>query len=199
MKIQTILALIFCSIFSTITLAQENDLPFKDITVVPEKFTNETIFARMIHGLGFRFYWATEGLRGADLAFRFSKESRTTEETIDHIMGLSKMMLNAVQKLPNTKTEEDPSSLPYEVKRKLTLNYLKAISDSLLVGNIKVQDVKILSKTKDGGLKETPFWNILSGPLEDAVWHVGQVVAMRRASGNPFNAKVSVLQGKLMN
>ena len=66
------------------------------------------------------------------------------------------------------------------MKRKLTLNYLKAISDSMLIGNVKVQDVKILSKTKDGGLKETPFWNILKGPLEDAVWHVVQVVAMRQ-------------------
>ena len=81
MKIQTFLALIFCSIFCTIILAQENDLPFKDITVFSEKFTNGT-FARMIQGLGFRFYWAMEGLRGADLAHRFSKESKTTEQTI---------------------------------------------------------------------------------------------------------------------
>jgi hypothetical protein len=199
MKIQThkIIFLFFICLCGTKQYAQVSELPFRDITKVPEKYTTESIFARMIHGLGFRFYWATDGLRTEDLTYRFSKDTRTNEETIDHIMGLSKVMLNAVQKIPNTRSAEDPSSLPFDVKRKMTLDNLKAISDSLLVGSVKVQDVKMLSKTKEGTLRETPFWNILNGPLEDAVWHVGQVVALRRASGNPFNPKVSVLMGKL--
>ena len=44
---------------------------------------------------------------------------------------------------------------------------------------------------------EFPFWNLLNGPIADALWHVGQVVTFRRSSGNPFNAKASVLTGKL--
>ena len=43
----------------------------------------------------------------------------------------------------------------------------------------------------------SPFWNLLNGPLADALWHTGQVVAFRRASGNPIDGRVSVFQGKL--
>ena len=42
-----------------------------------------------------------------------------------------------------------------------------------------------------------PFWNIINGPISDALWHCGQVVMLRRASGNPFNSKVNVFSGKL--
>ena len=44
---------------------------------------------------------------------------------------------------------------------------------------------------------EVPFWNIINGPIADALWHCGQVVMLRRASGNPFNAKVNVFKGKV--
>ena len=44
---------------------------------------------------------------------------------------------------------------------------------------------------------EFPFWNQLNGPIEDAVWHCGQIVAFRRASGNPISKKISVFTGKV--
>ena len=44
---------------------------------------------------------------------------------------------------------------------------------------------------------EFPFWNQLNGPIEDAVWHSGQIVAFRRASGNPISKKISVFTGKV--
>ena len=43
-----------------------------------------------------------------------------------------------------------------------------------------------------------PFWNMINGPISDAIWHSGQVVANRRASGNPINPKVNVFIGKTM-
>ena len=49
----------------------------------------------------------------------------------------------------------------------------------------------------NSGTSEFPFWNLINGPIADAIWHTGQVVTLRRASGNPFNSQVSVLQGKL--
>ena len=42
-----------------------------------------------------------------------------------------------------------------------------------------------------------PFWNQLNGPIEDAVWHSGQIVVFRRASGNPISKKISVSTGKV--
>jgi hypothetical protein len=43
---------------------------------------------------------------------------------------------------------------------------------------------------------EFPFWNLINGPISDCLWHVGQVVSFRRASGNPLSDKISVLTGK---
>jgi hypothetical protein len=44
---------------------------------------------------------------------------------------------------------------------------------------------------------EYPFWNQINGPIEDAVWHSGQLAILRRASGNPINPKASVFSGKI--
>ncbi|MGB4959727.1 MAG: hypothetical protein WBO36_09635, partial [Saprospiraceae bacterium] len=105
-------------------MASDNNLPFKDISVLPEIYTTENAVARMIDGLGFRFYWATEGLRAEDLAFRPTPESRTSEETIDHIMGLSTVIKNCILNQPNTRSGEETSPLSFTEKRKITLENL---------------------------------------------------------------------------
>ncbi len=46
------------------------------------------------------------------------------------------------------------------------------------------------------GEKKFPFWHTLNGPISDALYHTGQLVVFRRASGNPMNPKVSVFMGK---
>ncbi|HAP64159.1 MAG TPA: hypothetical protein DCR93_33310 [Cytophagales bacterium] len=40
-----------------------------------------------------------------------------------------------------------------------------------------------------------PFWNVINGPLADAIYHTGQVVSFRRTSGNPLPKGVNVLTG----
>lgn len=65
-----------------------------------------------------------------------------------------------------------------------------------LVTSVNVDDVKIIFERKEGRT-ELPIWNLINGPIADAIWHVGQVVSFRRASGNPFNAKVNLMMGKL--
>lgn len=171
-------------------------LPYYEIPDFPTQTTPETVVARMIDGVGFRFYWATEGLRPEDLAFKPSKEARSTEETIDHILGLATIIMNSVQNKVNTRTGEETSPLTFEVKRQKTLESLKTASDVLKSGKIKLEDVKMVFKNGDK-TTEFPFWNEINGPISDALWHIGQVVSFRRSSGNPFNSKVSVLAGKL--
>jgi hypothetical protein len=56
--------------------------------------------------------------------------------------------------------------------------------------------MKVIFKS-DTGTREFPFWNILNGPVDDALWHVGQVITFRRSSGNPYNNKASVFTGKV--
>ena len=171
-------------------------LPYAEIPDYPPQYTAESVIARLIDGAGFRFYWATEGLRPEDLAFRPTKESRTSEETIDHILGLSTVVLNALRNEVNTRSGEETSPLTFEVKRQKTLENLKTASDILKSGKQKLEDSKMVFKNGDKST-EYPFWNEINGPISDALWHIGQVVTFRRSSGNPFNSKVSVLSGKV--
>ena len=59
--------------------SQNQDLPYYEIPAYPEVYSQGTVTARMIDGLGFRYYWATEGLREVDLKFKPNDEARTSE------------------------------------------------------------------------------------------------------------------------
>lgn len=166
-------------------MAQNKDkLPYYEIPEYPESYTAGTVSARMIDGLGFRYYWATEGLTEIDLAHKASKSGRTSAETIDHIYGLSKFIRNSILEDNKDNNEQE---LSFEAKRKQTLLNFKLVSDVLRNTDQPIS----LDKT------QVPFWNIINGPIADALWHCGQLVMLRRSSGNPFNSKVSVFQGKL--
>ena len=168
----------------------EELIPYSEIPDYPETFTAGTVAARMIDGLGFRYYWATEGLRDDDLAYKPSPEGRTAAETIEHIYNLSQVILNSVLMKPNIQNTIE-IHMSFAEKRKLTLTNFKTAADILRASD-DVSKYKIVF-----GTNEFPFWNNLNGPIEDAVWHCGQVVLLRRASGNPFNSKVSVFMGKI--
>jgi len=171
-------------------------LPYREIPTAPDSFSAENVVARMVDGLGFRYYWATEGLRPEDLAFRPSPEARTSEETIDHILGLSTIIVNALKNQPNVRTGEETSALSFDTKRKKTLDNLQQASDLLKNSGGHLADYDIVFQNGDAQTV-FPFWNMINGPISDALWHVGQVVSFRRSSGNPFNSKASVLTGKV--
>ncbi|MFK7972400.1 MAG: hypothetical protein AB8F95_18670 [Bacteroidia bacterium] len=173
-----------------------DSLPYREIPPYPDKYNACTVTARMVDGLGFRYYWATEGLRSEDLAYKPSADARSAGETLDHILDLAELVLNAVKLQPNIRPNERPE-MTFSEKRKLTLLYLKEASDILKVS--KNKDMKKFNLVFKRGDNESsyPFWHQLNGPLGDALWHCGQIVSFRRASGNPFNSKVSVFQGKV--
>ena len=176
--------------------AQNNDkesLPYYEIPDYPENYSQGTVVARMIDGLGFRYYWATEGLRDENLKFKPNNEARTTEETIDHILGLSNVIVNSTTNKVNEKN--DFIGLTFTQKRKLTLDNLKTAAD-ILRKSKDLSQFKIIFKGENG-VTEYPFWNQINGPIEDAIWHCGQVVSFRRSSGNPYNSKASVFTGKV--
>ena len=171
----------------------EEKLPYYQIPDYPEEYNQGTVAARIVDGLGFRYYWVTEGLRDEDLKFKPSEDARTTQETIDHLYGLSRVIVNSTLKKPNVSIEE--SEMTFAEKRKKTLENFKTAADILRVST-DLSDFKIVFK-RDNNSSEYPFWNQLNGPIADAIWHCGQVVSFRRSSGNPFNSKASVFQGKL--
>lgn len=200
MKITTLLFVLLS--LSQITYSQTSDLPYREIPdEYSETYTAGTVAARMLDGLGFRFYWATDGLRPEDLSFKPNDEARTTEHTIDHILGLVRVINNSVNQRPNISGTEYPE-LDFQEKRKKTLELLKEAADILRNSSeADFANYKIIFKN-DNNQSEFPFWHQLNGPIADALWHVGQVVSFRRSSGNPFASgddKPNVFTGKVGN
>ena len=182
---------------TSLTLAQETmneTLPYYKIPEAPTSYTPGTVVSRMIDGLGFRYFWATEGLTDENLGYKPSEESRTIAETMDHLYSLSHTILNSAKKQPTNFTTEK-EELTSNEKRKRTLENFKTASELFSVSE-NLEEHKIVFIRKNGKA-EFPFWNQINGPIEDAVWHAGQIVMMRRAAGNPFNSKVSVFTGNV--
>jgi hypothetical protein len=190
-----ILIVITCCLFSfNVQNKMEEKLPYHEIPEHEVEYTAGTVVARMIDGLGFRFYWATEGLRVEDLAFKPSEAARTTDETVDHIYGLTKVIYNSAIKEPNGKTAKD-EDLTFEEKRKRTLVMLEKAANIFRTATDLKEHTIVFQRGEN--TSEFPFWNQINGPIEDAVWHCGQVISFRRSSGNPYNSKASVFTGKL--
>ena len=190
MKIKSNLFII-CLLLLNMINAQSEKLPYYEIPEASENYTAGTVVARMIDGLGFRYYWATEGLRTEDLTFKPSEDARTTGDTVDHIYGLTRTILNSALKIPNESVNE--AEITFEEKRAKTLNMLKKAADIFRATNDLGQYNIVFNR--GGQTSEFPFWNQINGPIADALWHCGQVITFRRSSGNPYNSKASVFTG----
>lgn len=189
-------------IFMSTAQAQNTDnmdLPYHQIPDHPEEYSSGNIVARLIDGLGYRYYWATEGLAEDDLNYKPSEEGKTTFETITHIHGLSETILNACRNLPNIRSGEKRQEMSFEMLREKTLRNLKQASDAVKGKSAKeISDLAVIFQRGDAK-SEFPFWNMINGPIADAIYHTGQVVSFRRSSGNPINPKVNVFIGKTGN
>lgn len=184
------LALILVSFVSNLSSAQTSEkvqLPYYEIPKYSETFTAGTTAARMVDGLGFRFYWSSEGLTKQDLEYRPNDDVRSTAETIDHILNLSNIIVNSTLKKSNEK--RDTLEMTFEDKRRQILINLKTAAD-ILRSSDDISQFKIIF-----GENEYPFWNQINGPIADAIWHCGQLASFRRSSGNPINPKVSHFSG----
>lgn len=186
---------VFLFLIAMNAVAQNNnqmELPYYEVPEYYESYTAGTVTARMIDGLGFRFRWASEDLRTEDLSYKPSEEARTLEETVNHILGLSRIIVNSALKQPTDFTVEQPE-LTFEEKRKQILENLQKAS--AILQNTEDLSEFTIEFVSARGKRELPFWNQINGPIADAIWHCGQLVSMRRASGNPLNSKVSFLNG----
>jgi len=172
------------------------ELPYATIPEYPSSYTAATVTARMIDGLGFRYYWATEGLRTEDLEYKTGNDARTTAQTIEHIYDLTLTIFNGTKQKPNVRPTT-PVELTFEERRAKTLYMLKETSD--ILRNSTNEDLEKYDIIFKRGEKEStfPFWHQINGPIADALWHTGQIVAFRRASGNPIDARVNVFMGNV--
>ena len=149
----------------------------------------------MIDALGFRYYWATKDLRAEDLSYKPSEDSRSARETLEHLYGLSETIVNAPQQLPNIRPAViDWSTLSFEELRRMTLENIEKASELVKQPEGNMEDYKVIFKRGENQA-DFPYWNMLNGPIADALTHVGQIVSFRRASGNPIYPGVNVFMG----
>ena len=188
--------LLIINILSFMSVKGQDQLPYSVIPDYPEVYNSGTVAARVIDGLGFRYYWATEGLRNEDLQFKPGNDARTSEETLQHIHEMSFNLVNATKKIPSESNKIN-SNIPFADLRRETLqNFMDASKILKSNGDKGLEDFKLIFKG-DNYQVDFPFWNLVNGPISDMLWHVGQVVSFRRSSGNPFDSNVSVLRGSM--
>jgi hypothetical protein len=148
----------------------------------PDGFDGAGVMTRVVDGLAFRYRWATEGLRPEDFEFRPGPTSMTTRELMKHVLHLVFMIKQSVfdaaeRERPET---DDPAALR------------GAVLDNLRIVRERLDALDDATLARHGVLKRDgsrwPIWNILNGPLADALTHVGQINAWRRLNGNPTPA-----------
>ena len=175
--------------------AQNNNLPFFEISSEKNHYTSVNIIYRLIEGVGYRYYWASKDLKKKDLDYKPSSSSISSYETLEHIYILSETIMNsALNKVNNRPTEKTPKS--YNELREGTLMNLQKFNDIILSKN--EDDLKRIKIIFNRGGREAsfPFWNLLNGQIADMIYHTGQIVSFRRTTGNPIQKGVNVFLGK---
>jgi len=200
MKLRPILIVAVCLVLcqlseakASISINQLDTLPYYEIPAAPEMFNAATVAARMVDGLGYRYHWVTKDLRAEDLAYEPGNDGQSCSAVLEHMLGLSRFILRTVKNEVHDNTREYPE-LDWEGQREETLANIKMASD-ILRETGDVSEKKIIFKREDK-TSEFPFWNLINGPIADAIYHCGQIVSYRRTTGNPINPNVSVFRGK---
>ena len=137
----------------------------------PDHLSSTTVLTRMLDGLGFRFYWATEGLRPEDYAFRPAADTMSIEELVIHIWALMNWVSSGALKKSYKKPKNG------EAAREQALIIIQDMRNrTLTMNDEELTKLSLLSK---------PFWHIINGPFSDALTHTGQLNSFRRLAGNP--------------
>ena len=170
-------------------------LPYHQIPEYPEKITAGTSIGRIIDGLGYRYYWATEGLTEKDLNYEPGNEGRPAKDVLEHLHGLSLTIYTTAKNEPNIRPLPS-SDKTWDEQRAATLKNFKMASDLFKASSDK--DIEALQLVFKRGEQENavPIWHLFNGPIDDAIYHVGQIVSFRRSAGNPMNPFVNVFMGK---
>lgn len=167
---------------------------YYNIPEYPENFTPATVLARAVDGLGFRYFWSTEGLTEEDLTYKASESGRTIRQTMEHMHGLTRGVYLTIAQKPITNLPEGPEKT-YEQIRNESLEFIEKASKILKANpNADLSQFNVVFQRGERS-SEYPIWNLINGQLSDALWHTGQVVMLRRAAGNPLASGVSVFSG----
>lgn len=178
------------------------DLPYTDIPEPPPPMSAGGVLARMIDGLGFRFRWATEGLTNEQFEFRAGEGISSIRETLGHILFLAERVNRTlggampegallITKVDGSSETAPPPADPQELRR-LILGHLRSARERAAVLSTEALGA-IPMEIMPG--RVFPIWNMINGPLSDALTHVGQINTWRRMAGSP-TPKANVLLGR---
>jgi len=154
---------------------------FRSLPPGPETVTGGSVLVRLVEGIGFRFTWATEGLRESDLSFRTTPETMCIAELAGHVLGLVSWVAAAAGAIP-AGPQESGSPPPFPEVRRQVLEVL-ALLHARFAG---MKDEEIGGIRIESRAGPVPWPHMVNGPLADALTHIGQIAVLRRASGNPM-------------
>ena len=161
-------------------MTKMTELPYYKLPDPPEKMNAAGLLIRFVDTLGFRYRWATEGLREEDMKFQPCDSSMTFGDLMEHLYSL----IAVTDTFITGKEHERGASMSLEERRKISLEILAELRDKL-----HDLDEDYLEKRRwyvPWGGKEFPIWFLINGPFSDALTHVGQVASWRRINGNPI-------------
>jgi len=164
---------------------------FVQIPETPSIINSANCIARMIDGIGFRYYWATEGLLSADFVFSPGNGSMNLTELNLHIYDLAYITHKT---FGLTAPYQKESFENFITARKEILFLYEAVSKHLksIENDQSLKNYNVNPKSFNG---EFPFWYLINGPIADCLTHIGQITSWRRISGNP-QPKTNVFLGK---
>lgn len=166
-----------------------SSLPYESIPEPPSTFSGVSVIIRTLDAAGFRFRWATEGVTDAQADFQPTPESMSIKKICKHMVMLFNLIDAAVggEFTPGLHESDDFQELRLRVLQKIqsARANVSKLTDAEL-GQRKINHPR-------GG--EFPIWNMINGPLADALTHVGQITGWRRMAGNP-TPKANLFEGK---
>lgn len=129
------------------------------------------VTARLLAAIGFRLYWATEGLSADLYAYRPCDGVRSVGEILSHVWDLLSWTHAAVSPGATPKPD-DVAQL-----REAALSLVGALEDTFsAMADTDLPSIELLGQ---------PFWPVINGPLSDVLTHIGQIALLRRVAGVP--------------
>ncbi len=183
---------------NTLAMAQENntnEIPFKTIPEAASSYKAGNLIVRMIEGAGYRYYWATEMLTENDLAFKPSDSGKSTWETLEHLYGLSKMIVNTASNKATIRTEANTPKEWLKLRSE-TLFHLEVAANIFKEKSPEELNAFNVIFERGGEQSIFPLWNLINGPISDFIYHTGQIVSFRRTNKNPIPRGVNVFMGR---
>lgn len=175
----------------------EYQTKFAEIGAYPEKFNVGNVLSRLMDGLGFRYYWATENLNENDLEYSPGNGNRSVYDTLNHLFNMIDFAGSILEDKTHPFPEKEYTLSLHEIRYK-TLNRIDKLKKLLQEAeDSDLEKLKVKVKVEENYM-EFPIWHLIHGPLVDSFYHLGQVVSFRRANGNPIDSNVQPFMGKRM-